>query len=196
MTKTKKSQRDLVLSVRQPYAGFLVRRSQAGPYLDLPIKWCENRSWKPNPLALTPSKLVEDRGKPRILIHASGTMDQNAIKEYKHIVGFNPPVLSAIIGSVRLLGVIRAPVVSGRTNPGEVALEHLNQIRFEELKENKFALHIAGEGCEFVESPETEDDEHYWWLCDRPIEFKTPTFCKGSLGLWQHDGKLLSSTAD
>lgn len=174
---------DRVLTLRQPFAQFVLT---TGKSATVPLKWCENRTWKAE--KLHPSKLDEDEGCPRILIHAATQLDHEAIAD----LGMpSPGFRSAIVGSVRLLGIVdvqallKTALQDARGFDHEaVAAEYFQQLR-KKVSGKSVKPDFLMEGMQFVTIPEY-DGPWYWWLIDRPMSLQKPIGCKGKLGLWKY----------
>lgn len=151
---------------------------------------------------LTPSPLKEDGGLPRIMIHASSGIDLIMIKalDVLHREGSYPKKpyptdyqRSAIIGSVRLLGVVNGTDLVSKaletdqnlwnSGPIAVACKAYQELRKSVSGRTKPADIEFGEG--FIDISDYQ--EIFWWLVDRPILLKTPVSCKGHLNLWTYD---------
>lgn len=198
------------LSVRQPHAHLLVTPHPRAK--DIPVKWCENRTWKPDLRQLTPSPLKEDAGLPRILIHASSNLDQNAFEEDEETgrwsdvpkffreLDIDALPKSAIIGSVRLLGVIDVPQLFEELAGDDVDEDESDwdnnetpiqqYVKFRSKLGLKTSPKVLTLGVECVEPlPMYEGEELFWWFVDRPIPIEKPILgVKGKLNLWNYSG--------
>ena len=159
------------LSVRQPHAQLLVVESAKNP--GMPIKWCENRTWSP------PESLFGSR----ILIHASGTppSTHDAAEVRKELTNHGHPSLrfqrSALIGTVRLLGVVHVPDSIGFYAPIKPEMDKaVALVKFYTGK----TPHRTDGRYHFDHYPGT-----YWWIMSEPRLLKTPILCSGHLNLWR-----------
>lgn len=158
------------LSVRQPVAQLLVTPSLNHP--NVPIKWCENRTWEP------PKKLIGER----ILIHTGCTRTvphyyaETRMEIEEH--GADQPRRfehSAIIGSVRLVGIVRMPSdlsFFARFKPW--------------FRKAQAALTDNGyDAPDHGQEHFTHDAGVVWWIMAEPEMLDVPIEMKGRLNLWK-----------
>lgn len=163
-----------VLSVQQPFATLLLHpvRKPRGKQPAVPMKWVENRTWAP------PDNLPYGvDGYPRILIHTgvNGSDDDPDFTGRRDRAGLLElaAVRSAILGSIRLIGVVRntgtAAEVDGRIDD---VLRHAGYRSWPQHGHDHFS----------------SEKDIYYWIVDQPVRFETPILnVKGKLHLWQFD---------
>lgn len=200
---TKNLGTNLVLSLKQPHAQNLVTPGKEPRF---PVKWIENRSWQPGKLEA--STFPEDEGLPRILIHASKTADTsggtspNEMWDSHFVEGYEK---SAIIGSVRLVGVIQCKEAIKLARKADIPIGKRNSGTFEEdvfeLCQSMACSYSMGVDFFKYDKPLGSNEsfpvggihhidmsnDTYWWFVDRPILFDEPIRnVKGKLNIWRY----------